>query len=254
MKGDSIQEEMSPAEHLFKPELEEQPDEVTLARAKELSRKIQDWTSTGPNYREPSQLFGSETTINTKTTISESAYAKPLPCPSCLEPYDLEKKLPRVLVQCGHTLCTSCLEPTYRNKTVRCPICFKVLNDIAWASKLPLNSQVYTCLYAQKCVQLAKEAEQIKHKQQYQTSSVGSHPAHQLSSQQSVGFGKSTGVVVCESEQNKSIEIGGPTSQGYQTTQIAQKIKTVQQPAQQAVPEQPTSYVSLSVDSRITSA
>lgn len=183
------------AEHLFKPELEEKPSEATLARAKELSRKLQDWTSTGPTYQQIGQLFGTEASINSRSAIGEIAYAKSLPCPCCLEPYDLEKKLPRVLVQCGHTLCTSCLEPTYRNKSLRCPICFKLLHDITWAGKLPLNSQVYSALFAQKSTQLAKEAENPKHKQQYQTNTMATSVSQHLQSQQAQGFSRNTNVV-----------------------------------------------------------
>lgn len=195
MKGDSIQEEAALAEHLFKPELEEKPSEATLARAKELSRKLQDWTSTGPAYHQVGQLFGTEASLNARSSVGETAYAKSLPCPCCLEPYDLEKKLPRVLVQCGHTLCTTCLEPTYRNKSLRCPICFKTLHDITWAGKLPLNSQVYSVLFAQKSIQLAKEAENPKHKQQYQTNTMANSVSQQLQSQQVSGFGRNTNIV-----------------------------------------------------------
>lgn len=196
MRSDMIQEEVSLAEHLLNPELEEPANEATLARAKELSRKLQDWTSTGPSYQYPGKLFGSEFLLNSQRTNSETLYAKPLPCPSCLEAFDLERRLPRVLVQCGHTLCTSCLEPTYRNGCIRCPICFKVLGgDISWVSKLPVHSQIYSTLYVQKCSQLAKEAEHLKNKPQYQSNTAMTSQAHALQQQQTAGLAKVTNVV-----------------------------------------------------------
>lgn len=31
-------------------------------------------------------------------------------CELCLQPYDIEIRLPRILIHCGHTFCTPCLE------------------------------------------------------------------------------------------------------------------------------------------------
>lgn len=37
-------------------------------------------------------------------------------CLICNEPFDIEKKIPRILTQCGHTYCNECLERQLQKK------------------------------------------------------------------------------------------------------------------------------------------
>lgn len=47
-------------------------------------------------------------------------------CSRCREPFDDVQRVPRVLVQCGHTICEVCLVVSCRNGFVQCPECGKL--------------------------------------------------------------------------------------------------------------------------------
>src|SRR4051794_26598880 len=42
-------------------------------------------------------------------------------CPFCSSQYDETTHLPRVLVDCGHTICTQCLTNVLTQNTLKCP-------------------------------------------------------------------------------------------------------------------------------------
>ena len=45
-----------------------------------------------------------------------------LQCPVCLDNFNLVENLPRMLKQCGHTVCTKCIQNLLRNSDFRCPL------------------------------------------------------------------------------------------------------------------------------------
>ena len=67
-------------------------------------------------------------------------------CPLCLKDYDLASKAPRILIHCGHTLCTSCLYMFFKDQRVRCPLCLKLVKRIRLIETLPLNHRSYEIL------------------------------------------------------------------------------------------------------------
>ena len=52
------------------------------------------------------------------------------------------ERIPRILVHCGHTLCTSCIQTLHHNNRVRCPICRKLVKQLESAERLPLNINI----------------------------------------------------------------------------------------------------------------
>ena len=41
--------------------------------------------------------------------------------------YNVGERIPRILVHCGHTLCTNCIQQLHHKDRVRCPICRKLI-------------------------------------------------------------------------------------------------------------------------------
>lgn len=60
-----------------------------------------------------------------------------MPCPICFSSYQLiNKRLPRILTSCGHTLCSNCLQELITRtkdhfcKEFHCPICRHYYNQL----------------------------------------------------------------------------------------------------------------------------
>ena len=70
-------------------------------------------------------------------------------CPLCQKNYDLGIRAPRILIHCGHTLCTSCLYLFFKDQRIRCPLCLKLVKRIRLIETLPLNHKSFEIL-AQK--------------------------------------------------------------------------------------------------------
>ena len=67
-------------------------------------------------------------------------------CSVCLKNYDLGIRAPRILIHCGHTVCTSCLYLFFKNEKVNCPLCSKVIKQLRVIEILPLNHNIFTKL------------------------------------------------------------------------------------------------------------
>ena len=53
-------------------------------------------------------------------------------------------RIPRILVNCGHTFCTSCLLKYHHNKDhIRCPSCKKLVKHLDNVETLPLNLSIF---------------------------------------------------------------------------------------------------------------
>ena len=48
-------------------------------------------------------------------------------CGVCKLIYNNGDRIPRILVNCGHTYCTNCLSKYYRKCRIRCPFCKKLV-------------------------------------------------------------------------------------------------------------------------------
>ena len=63
-------------------------------------------------------------------------------CHFCGLKFNVGERIPRIIVGCGHTFCTSCLSYFLRNNRIRCPMCRKLLKGVDSVDKLPLNFNI----------------------------------------------------------------------------------------------------------------
>jgi hypothetical protein len=63
-------------------------------------------------------------------------------CQFCAKKYNVGERIPRILVNCGHTFCTNCLSKLYKDNRVRCPLCKKLIKNLETVEKLPLNINI----------------------------------------------------------------------------------------------------------------
>lgn len=104
-----------------------------------------------PQARDPTQFF-----LNQHNDISDDKkklaydFAKQLmnneKCPICKGEYDLNESVPKILVQCGHTICLKCLDQFYRGGKIRCPICLKLHKKLQSIEVLPTNHTLHAKL------------------------------------------------------------------------------------------------------------
>ncbi len=87
-----------------------------------------------------------------KPSSSKPAHKKPIfdyagrkldVCGVCKQKYNVGDKIPRILVNCGHTFCTSCLTKFLHCEHIRCPFCKKLVNKIDNVENLPLNLNLF---------------------------------------------------------------------------------------------------------------
>lgn len=101
-----------------------------------------------PQVRDPTQFF-----LNQHNEISDEKkrlayeFAKKLmhdeKCPICKGDYNLSDAVPKILVQCGHTICFRCLDQFYRSGKIRCPICLKLHKKLPSLEVLPTNHTLH---------------------------------------------------------------------------------------------------------------
>lgn len=63
-------------------------------------------------------------------------------CHFCGLNFNVGERIPRIIIGCGHTFCTSCLSYFLRNHRIRCPLCRKLLKGVDSVDKLPLNFNI----------------------------------------------------------------------------------------------------------------
>lgn len=63
-------------------------------------------------------------------------------CHYCGLKFNVGERIPRILVNCGHSLCTLCLNELHYNLRVRCPICRKLIKNLDTVERLPLNINI----------------------------------------------------------------------------------------------------------------
>ena len=63
-------------------------------------------------------------------------------CHYCGLRFNVGERIPRIIVGCGHTFCTSCLSYFLRGQRIRCPMCRKMLKGVESVDKLPLNFNI----------------------------------------------------------------------------------------------------------------
>ena len=63
-------------------------------------------------------------------------------CQFCALKYNVGERIPRILVHCGHTLCTTCIQSLHHKDRVRCPVCRKLVKNLETVERLPLNIDI----------------------------------------------------------------------------------------------------------------
>ena len=109
--------------------------------------------TTRPPQRDPMQYFSNqhnEIPDEKKKLAYEFAFKllNEEKCPICKADYDLQLRVPKILVQCGHTLCLKCLGQFYRSDKIRCPICLKLHKKIPAIEVMPTNHTLHKKLLA----------------------------------------------------------------------------------------------------------
>jgi hypothetical protein len=64
-------------------------------------------------------------------------------CGVCKLVYNVGDRIPRILVNCGHTWCTNCLTKYFRKGRIRCPNCLKLVKNLENVEQLPLNIDIF---------------------------------------------------------------------------------------------------------------
>jgi len=64
--------------------------------------------------------------------------SKALECSICYQGYDLDQRVPMVLVNCGHTICQYCLKQLIQENNPKCPLDKKLLRQRDM-SQFPIN-------------------------------------------------------------------------------------------------------------------
>ncbi len=65
-------------------------------------------------------------------------------CGVCKLVYNVGDRIPRIVVNCGHTYCTNCLSKYYRKSRIRCPYCKKLVKNLESVEQLPLNINIFS--------------------------------------------------------------------------------------------------------------
>lgn len=82
-------------------------------------------------------------------------------CVLCKSLYDIQTHVPRILIHCGHTFCTPCLNDFFRNFRVRCPLCLKLIKNIENIERLPINHTIFSILAGEHNAKKPKGQEEI---------------------------------------------------------------------------------------------
>lgn len=60
-------------------------------------------------------------------------------CGVCHTKYNVASNKPRILIHCGHTFCSKCIQNYIHNDHIRCPFCKKLINNMSNSKMLPVN-------------------------------------------------------------------------------------------------------------------
>ena len=65
-------------------------------------------------------------------------------CQFCGRKYNVGERIPRILVNSGHTFCTDCLTKLHKPKEarIRCPLSHKLIKNLESVERLPLNMNI----------------------------------------------------------------------------------------------------------------
>mmetsp|Transcript_46455 Transcript_46455/g.53542 ORF Transcript_46455/g.53542 Transcript_46455/m.53542 type:complete len:252 (+) Transcript_46455:122-877(+) len=81
-------------------------------------------------------------------------------CPTCFEEYNREERMPKVLRECGHTFCRTCLKQLRDGDSVRCPTCRR-MNVHASEEVLLSNHLLLKFIALKEINQKKQEAERV---------------------------------------------------------------------------------------------
>mmetsp|Transcript_2543 Transcript_2543/g.2163 ORF Transcript_2543/g.2163 Transcript_2543/m.2163 type:complete len:176 (+) Transcript_2543:73-600(+) len=78
-------------------------------------------------------------------------------CVLCKNDYDIDIHIPRILIHCGHTFCSKCVQTFYKSRKVRCPLCLKLVKNLTTVERLPINHTIFLQLGKEFKKKLKKE-------------------------------------------------------------------------------------------------
>ena len=86
-------------------------------------------------------------------------------CDRCDEPFDEELRVPTILPDCAHTLCSSCIKEIIEEKTLEkvCPICGVTIDDLHQAEDFKINLKLLSLLTNPGMVKLSNLFPCLKH-------------------------------------------------------------------------------------------
>lgn len=90
--------------------------------------------------------------------------SKALECPICYQEYDLEQRIPMILVDCGHTICQYCLKHLIESNDLKCPLdkkAFRKKEINAFPSNFSLKGVIEESLEWDRCKQDGEKIEFI---------------------------------------------------------------------------------------------
>ena len=93
-------------------------------------------------YHIKNQRSHSNETKQKADKLSHTLY-NPQTCLLCCQNYSIASNLPRIMVQCGHTLCSDCVSRYIKDNYLICPFCQKCLKNVKNPESLPVNQQIF---------------------------------------------------------------------------------------------------------------
>jgi len=66
----------------------------------------------------------------------------PARCMVCRANYDFTSHIPRILIHCGHTFCSECLQLVFKNLAIKCMLCDVVVKKLEKVNALPVNHTI----------------------------------------------------------------------------------------------------------------
>ena len=106
-----------------------------------------------------SRLVDENLEAKRKAEVLSSSLFNPKSCLLCEMQFTFDSNLPRILVQCGHSICSFCVKELIANDELRCPFCQTIIRGITNIDMLPVNQQIFFTLQKAKDDKIAKPNE-----------------------------------------------------------------------------------------------
>lgn len=121
-----------------------------------------DFEANDEDFEEEELSSEEEKVLSQARALSRSLHSLET-CPACETSYNLDRNMPKVLVQCGHSICEECVIRQTDRDELTCPICLKQLREIGDGYRLPTSTMAFTVVCKNNGLdeKLAKEQEEL---------------------------------------------------------------------------------------------